>query len=743
TFADGTPNPNVGRPYVTSGGSGQSYASIRNSIRFTPTGEIRVSDFSENSSLVKVLGRHIFTGLCEKNTVVLNNAAWSEFATTAQYPLDNGAPPYANRSFEWLAYLGPNLAGKSTAAGSDLQNLTYLIEPPRSQSAINFNSRWNKSTSPGDPNYVDPDAPFSYLDYRFGGTINSTQRDNPANYVGWSQQQVEWMRQSNPAEFPDLVGAASRTRFRNISKGITWQGYFFDGDLIATVGWRTDTITNYQTNAVTDPNSGFTSLSFSDNLASRTDSKDTSKTWGVVFHLPKRITSKLPWESTISLFYNRGENFKADATRLSLAGLPIPNATGHTTEYGVTVTALADKLSLKIAKFRTKLANATLADSSGGSIGGLGGNGYVIADGSIWGYAWATALQDGLRGQTPRNNYFDYAVNDGFTRDTPANRAAADAYNLNGGTSPNGTVFIGATKIINAWLTAPFPAAFFSSYSLSPDLNPTLGAKTGNLRDSYPTGLNDDTEIFDPGGGSNFGNHQTTVDNLSAGTEIELNYQPVRNWNITVNYSKVHATHEHIDPVSSAFIGTMTKFMNGPGGQIREWYNGGQTLGAQWNASIVAPYTVELNQLGHAAPEVSPWRLNLVSTYTFDRGPVKGMFVGGAFRDEAGRIIGYRYDPSFKNANSSDPNYSAVTLVTQGGLNVDQPFIGSNEHHIDAWVGYTRKFNLKITWRIQLNVRSVGESDRVMAARINPDGTTALVRIVAGMGWQLTNAFEF
>jgi hypothetical protein len=37
----------------------------------------------------------------------------------------------------------------------------------------------------------------------------------------------------------------------------------------------------------------------------------------------------------------------------------------------------------------------------------------------------------------------------------------------------------------------------------------------------------------------------------------------------------------------------------------------------------------------------------------------------------------------------------------------------------------------------------VGEKDRLMSSRINPDGSIALARIVQGMGWQLTNAFDF
>jgi hypothetical protein len=192
----------------------------------------------------------------------------------------------------------------------------------------------------------------------------------------------------------------------------------------------------------------------------------------------------------------------------------------------------------------------------------------------------------------------------------------------------------------------------------------------------------------------------------------------------------------------------MTAFMNGPGGQVREWYNGGGSLGGQWNPSIVAPYTVYQNALGHEAPEVSPWRLNLVTTYTFDHGVIKGGFIGGALRTEAGRIIGYKFNPNFQNKIATDPNYvtnlvPGLAAITTGGLDVNQPFRGANETHVDAWIGYSRKLTKDINWRIQINLRSVGEKDRLVTAQTNPDGSMALARIVQGMGWQLTNSLDF
>ncbi len=266
-----------------------------------------------------------------------------------------------------------------------------------------------------------------------------------------------------------------------------------------------------------------------------------------------------------------------------------------------------------------------------------------------------------------------------------------------------------------------------------------VGGVSGGVSGGVPTG-----------GGSQFGNHQTTVTNVSSGYEVEMTYQPVKNWNLTVNYSHVNAVHENVDPVTQSFMASMTQFMNGPGGQVREWYNGGGTLGAQWNSSLVAPYTVELNEQGHAAPEVSPWRLNLVTTYQIDHGIAKGVFFGGGLRVEAGRIIGYKFDSTFKNVNSSlaayqlNPTTGMNPLgLTLGGLNINEPYMSSSEHHIDLWVGYNKKITRDINWRIAVNLKNAGEKDRLVAARINPDGSIALTRIEEGMGWQLTNTFSF
>jgi hypothetical protein len=162
-----------------------------------------------------------------------------------------------------------------------------------------------------------------------------------------------------------------------------------------------------------------------------------------------------------------------------------------------------------------------------------------------------------------------------------------------------------------------------------------------------------------------------------------------------------------------------------------------------WGPSIVAPFTVILNQQGRDMPELSPWRVGATSTYTLQKGWLKGAFLGGDLQVEAGRILGYHYNPNFVNANATDPNYAAYASVTQGGLDPSQPFVGAVETHVGAWIGYTWRLPQKLAYRIQLNLSNVGEKDRLIPAQINPDGTIALARISEGMGWTLTNSLDF
>jgi hypothetical protein len=130
-------------------------------------------------------------------------------------------------------------------------------------------------------------------------------------------------------------------------------------------------------------------------------------------------------------------------------------------------------------------------------------------------------------------------------------------------------------------------------------------------------------------------------------------------------------------------------------------------------------------QEGSSAPEIPKWRFNAISTYSFDQGTLKGGYVGGAYRWEDRRILGYQYNQ------------------TKDVLDISKPWYGPTEKHFDLWFGYSRKITKKVNWRAQVNLRNVGESDNLVPVSLQPDGTKALSRIAEGMTWQLSNTFEF
>ena len=117
--------------------------------------------------------------------------------------------------------------------------------------------------------------------------------------------------------------------------------------------------------------------------------------------------------------------------------------------------------------------------------------------------------------------------------------------------------------------------------------------------------------------------------------------------------------------------------------------------------------------------------LELVCELVLQSGSLKGFKLGGAYRWQDEQILGY----GFKDDLS--------------GLDVEKPLFGESEDHIDLWVGYQRKIHERVTWRIQLNVRNVGESTDLTPISINPDGVIAAQRITEGMGWAVTNSFTF
>ena len=206
---------------------------------------------------------------------------------------------------------------------------------------------------------------------------------------------------------------------------------------------------------------------------------------------------------------------------------------------------------------------------------------------------------------------------------------------------------------------------------------------------------------------------------------MEVSARLKKGWDLTLNVVKTEATRGDLDEGFRGWIEEQYNRFQGPAGDIRMWWAGDTNIRTYYDQFIYQPYLFQEDQKGSSAPEIRPWRFNLVTNYSFQEGRLKGVNVGLGYRWQDDLILGYELDPVNER------------------LDIDRPINQAAEDAVDLWVGYNKKLTEKIGWRVQLNLRNVGESDRLVPISINPDGEWATVRIANGMRWAITNTFSF
>ncbi len=229
-----------------------------------------------------------------------------------------------------------------------------------------------------------------------------------------------------------------------------------------------------------------------------------------------------------------------------------------------------------------------------------------------------------------------------------------------------------------------------------------------------------------PGAGRINGSWPTgTVDYESKGWEFEITGQPLKNWNVSFNASKQMAQQVALGTALVNFIEAEHTKWESPAGDLRLWWGGDNNFRFVFNRDVYSAYLFQKETNGKMVAEMSPWRVNLITNYTFDRGLLKGVNVGGGYRWQDGIILGYALNEA------------------QNNLDVNKPYWGSSQHWVDLWAGYERKITSKVNWHVQLNLRNVGQKPHVTPISVEPDGTPAQYRIEEGLTWTLTNTFTF
>lgn len=233
-----------------------------------------------------------------------------------------------------------------------------------------------------------------------------------------------------------------------------------------------------------------------------------------------------------------------------------------------------------------------------------------------------------------------------------------------------------------------------------------------------------------------------TQDYVSKGTEIELTYNPTRNWRIAMNVAKQETVLSNLAPGARSIIEKLRpvweKYKDTPRANVTDWQGPGvpypvtsaEHLGTYINNNVMVPYNTLLGNEGVVSSEQRKWRVNLVTNYTFRTGFLKGFGVGSGVRWQDKYAIGYpvRYAADGR------------TIL----VDVANPYWSDDDLNVDAWVSYQRKiWNDRINWKVQLNGRNVIGDDAPIAIQSQPDGSVARTRLPPERRFYLTNTFSF
>jgi hypothetical protein len=508
----------------------------------------------------------------------------------------------------------------------------------------------------------------------------------------------------------DLRTKSSKREQRIDSKAIMYQGHFLRDTIIPSFGYRQDKTRQRGNTAVQDSTTGFyPEIKEITDTGISTTTHSTS--YGAAVHLPKRIKERLPEGTDVSFYYFHGAN-ETPKVRYAVDGSQLPNERGETQDYSVQLD-YRDRVTVRLTKFTTKNFNAQASYGSP-----LGGSGWFIGAAPNWSLTMAAAAMvafehpDSEIPQGLRDNSWIY----NWARD-PARASLMPQ--------------IG--QALKTDFTKMFPQAFWDQYGSNVDV-------AAIQRGDWLHVLNDTTVML-PWTVKGFGaeiHGQTEIidqDVKSEGYELEVTARPLKNWDVTFNASKVTATQVALGAAAQRHLEGMAHlFIDTAFGQTAMW--GGYTDQGAWKQEFMktlwAPYNVQKALTGSAQPELRKWRFNGITNYKFDRGFVKGINVGGAFRWEDKPTLGYGIHQAQIAAGQ--------TLWIS---DVNHPLYGKADQHFDLWAGYEHKLTNSIDWRLQLNLRNVGENTKLVPITMQPDGSVAQSRIQSGQTFDLSMKFTF
>lgn len=698
TGLDGAPNPNVGKAFISDSGlfGNNSLDVVREAAHLSVFFDHDFYAQRKGNWALKLLGRHTLSGLYSQDSYRRDQRNFMRWGTDLAYAELVAAnawsqPWNANqRLINPVVYLTEgSLAGRTSAVDANIPRAGDAIVMPGVANMRYFDSNW---TATG----VDPAAAWTNP---MNGQL-TTQSENPANYVGWRTSAVNILQYEN-GDADALTTGATLQLTKSNSRAAVWQAHLWDDAIVGMYGIRNDIVKTWGTNASTRwmLNNPATHTDQSVDLGrvnwaasnyriegAPTVFEQNSPSWSVVVKLDRMLGSRLPLE--VNFFYNESENFQVAGTRVDVYGAAIPLPSGRTTDKGFLLATKDDRFSLKVNKFESTVKDAT-------STAGL--NTWFLSGFLVWGSNYADVFEHHLGRVGDMSTVNDASLNWHYTYAPVSGETQTDATAR-------------MNRDVAAWrsLQRSLPAAYLSAWSVS-DLSRVQPHSA-----TAPAGFT------------------STEDQISKGYEFEFTANVTPNWRISANAAKVTAIRNNVGGAAlQDFVTLVNNAMNDTAaGDLRVWSGDpNNAIRSMWNANFYSQYALMRLLEGTASPELRKWRFNLVTSYDFTVGKLKGLTLGAGYRWQDKVAIGYR-PLSTDNAN----------VITYDLAN---PYMGPREDALDLWVGYGRKLTSKIDWHVQLNIRNVGDGNRLIPLTTQPDGSVAAWRIAPSQSWTLTNTFKF
>ncbi len=319
-LSNGSPNPNVGRAFMTQTiDTEQSRNTYRDNQRVTAFLDLNAKDL--NPTLGQWLGRHTFTGLWQKESVVTQGLNYAMYWTGNNFNI--------------------NQTLKAATTDATLRNI-------RANPAVIF-AYLSDDLRGKEMNEVRLNG-MSITRMQDGDSFNTTYYDRTSGTFKTGSVMANRVPSGATASGTDVT-----------SKALAWQSRLLSNNLIGLVGWREDTIENFRainTGRASPLNNAILPEAVDLNNTPATTQKGKTFTWSAVGHLPQRVLEKLPRIiSSASAHYGVSENFQAIAERHDVNGNTVESPKGTTTEYGMTLGFQDNKWLLKVNHFESASAN--------------------------------------------------------------------------------------------------------------------------------------------------------------------------------------------------------------------------------------------------------------------------------------------------------------------------------------------------------------------------------------------------